>query len=163
MVAHSTYKLEKQGSEAATQPAAIWRPQMEAARISGPRGVEVLECAALNPTAGRAETKGVLTVAGSKTNAMSRKDVLAAVRAVPPGQDFVWDGKTEDDHPASTAELAAAALQRRGRGRPAGSGTKQPVAIRLERDVLSALRASGPGWQTRLSDAVGEWVKSGRR
>ena len=101
-------------------------------------------------------------MAGSKTNAMSRKDVLAAVRAVPPGQDFVWGGKTEDDHPANTAELAAAALQRRGRGRPAGSGTKQPVAIRLERDVLSALRASGPGWQTRLSDAVGEWVESGQ-
>ena len=63
---------------------------------------------------------------------------------------------------ASTAELAAAALQRRGHGRPAGSGTKEQVAIRLDRDVLSALRASGPGWQTRLCDAVGEWVKSGR-
>ena len=101
-------------------------------------------------------------MAGSKTNAMSGKDVLAAVRAVPPGQDFIWDGKDEDDRPASQAELATAALQRRGRGRPAGSGTKAQVAIRLERGVLSALRASGPGWQTRLSDAVGEWVKSGR-
>ena len=101
-------------------------------------------------------------MAGLKTNAMSRKDALAAVRATPPGQDFVWDDKNEDDRPASTAELAAAALQRRGRGRPAGSGTKEQVAIRLDREVLSALRASGPGWQTRLSDAVGEWVKSGR-
>ena len=103
-------------------------------------------------------------MAGLKTNAMSRKDVLAAVRATPLGQDFVWDGKDEDDRPASTAELAAAAQQRRGRGRgrPAGSGTKEQVAIRLDRDVLIALRASGPGWQTRLSDAVGEWVKSGR-
>ena len=101
-------------------------------------------------------------MAGSKTNAMNRNAALAAVRAIPPGQDFVWDGQDEAERPASTAELAAAALQRRGRGRPAGSGTKEQVAIRLERDVLIALRASGPGWQTRLSDAVGEWVKAGR-
>ena len=99
---------------------------------------------------------------GSKTNAMSRKALLAAVRAIPQEQDFVWDGKDDADRPANPAELVTAALQRRGRGRPAGSGTKEQVAIRLEREVLIALRASGPGWQTRLSDAVGEWVKSGR-
>jgi len=101
-------------------------------------------------------------MAGLKTNALKREAVLAAVRAVPPVQDFVWDGNDADDRPASTAALAAAAQQQRGRGRPAGSGTKEQVAIRLDRDVLIALRASGPGWQTRLSDAVGELVKSGR-
>ena len=46
-------------------------------------------------------------------------------------------------------------------GRPPGSVaavTKQAVKLRLDPDVLSALRASGAGWQTRvnaiLRDAV---------
>ena len=44
---------------------------------------------------------------GSKTNAMNRKDVLAAVRAIPVEKNFVWDGKTEDDQPATENELQA--------------------------------------------------------
>ena len=47
------------------------------------------------------------------------------------------------------------------RGRPPGSiatTTKQAVKLRLDPDVLAALRASGVGWQTRvnaiLRDAV---------
>ena len=32
---------------------------------------------------------------GSKTNVMNRKDVLAAVRAIPVEKNFVWDGKNE--------------------------------------------------------------------
>ncbi len=65
--------------------------------------------------------------------------------------------------PATPDELQAGVeAARRGRGRPAGSGTKEQVAIRLDRTVLAALRASGPGWQTRVSDAVGKLVKSGQ-
>ena len=47
------------------------------------------------------------------------------------------------------------------RGRPPGSvsaSTKQAVKLRLDPDLLAALRASGAGWQTRvnaiLRDAV---------
>ncbi|KJV08234.1 hypothetical protein VZ95_19100 [Elstera litoralis] len=45
----------------------------------------------------------------------------------------------------------------RGRGRPAGSKqatTKEAVKIRLDADVLAALRASGDGWQTRINDTL---------
>ena len=98
---------------------------------------------------------------GSKTNAMNRKAVLAAVRAVPPEKNFVWDGVDEDDRPATSEELQAGLeAARRKRGRPAGSGTKEQVAIRFDRDVLAALRATGPGWQTRVNEAMREWVKS---
>ena len=48
----------------------------------------------------------------------------------------------------------------RKRGRPAGSGTKEQVAIRLDHDILEAFRAGGPGWQTRMNDALREWVKT---
>jgi uncharacterized protein (DUF4415 family) len=45
----------------------------------------------------------------------------------------------------------------RRRGRPAGSVaavTKEPVKIRLDPDVLAALRATGDGWQTRINDML---------
>ena len=100
-------------------------------------------------------------MSGSKTNAMTRKAVLDAVRAVPPAQDFIWDGADEDDRPAIAAELASGIeATRRKRGRPAGSGTKEQVAIRIDHDILEAFRAGGPGWQTRMNDALREWVKT---
>ena len=100
-------------------------------------------------------------MSGSKTNAMTRKAVLEAVRAVPPAQDFISDGADEDDRPATADELAAGIdAARRKRGRPAGSGTKEQVAIRLDHDILEAFRAGGPGWQTRMNDALRELVKT---
>ena len=40
------------------------------------------------------------------------------------------------------------------RGRPKAAVTKEPVKIRLDADVLAALRASGEGWQTRINDTL---------
>jgi uncharacterized protein (DUF4415 family) len=99
-------------------------------------------------------------MSGSKTNAMKRKAVLEAVRAIPPARDFVWDGLDEDDRPATAVELAAGIdAARRKRRRPVGSGTKEQVAIRIDHDILEAFRAGGPGWQTRMNDALREWIK----
>ena len=44
--------------------------------------------------------------------------------------------------------------QLKARGRPKASVTKEPVKIRLDADVLAALRASGEGWQTRINDTL---------
>jgi hypothetical protein len=60
-------------------------------------------------------------MSGSKTNAMNRNEVLAAVRAAPPERDFVWDGVDEDDRPATDEELRAGLALARNRGRPVGS------------------------------------------
>ena len=98
---------------------------------------------------------------GSKTNELSRAQVLAAVRALPQDTAYVWDGVNEDDRPLTGQELQAglaAALKKRGR--PAGSGSKEQVAIRFDREVLSAFRASGPGWQTRMNDALRDWLRT---
>jgi uncharacterized protein (DUF4415 family) len=49
------------------------------------------------------------------------------------------------------------------RGRPMGStkaDTKVAVKLRLDPDVLAALRATGRGWQTRVNDTMREWVKT---
>lgn len=45
----------------------------------------------------------------------------------------------------------------RRRGRPLGSTqeiSKEAIKIRLDADVLAALRASGDGWQTRINDTL---------
>ena len=98
---------------------------------------------------------------GSKTNELSRAQVLAAVRALPKGSAYVWDGVDEDDRPLSGEELQAGLLAaQKRRGRPVGSGTKEQVAIRFDRDVLTAFRSSGPGWQTRMNDALRDWLRT---
>lgn len=40
------------------------------------------------------------------------------------------------------------------RGRPSLEHPKQRVTIRLDADVVSRLRASGPGWQSRINEAL---------
>lgn len=47
-----------------------------------------------------------------------------------------------------------ASLQAKLRGRPKAIVTKEPVKIRLDADVLMALRATGDGWQTRINDTL---------
>ena len=42
----------------------------------------------------------------------------------------------------------------RRRGRPKLEAPKEAVKLRLDADVLAALRASGEGWQTRINDAL---------
>jgi uncharacterized protein (DUF4415 family) len=44
--------------------------------------------------------------------------------------------------------------QLKPRGRPKAAVTKEPVKLRLDADVLAALRASGEGWQTRINDTL---------
>jgi uncharacterized protein (DUF4415 family) len=97
---------------------------------------------------------------GSKTNAMNRKEVLAAVRGMPPSKDFVWDGVDEGERPASSEELQAGVSAYRKRGRPVSEVTKEQVAIRFDREVLSAFRAAGPGWQTRMNEALKDWLRT---
>lgn len=55
-------------------------------------------------------------------------------------------------------EVAAAMLK--PRGRPRKEVTKAAVNIRLSPDVVDAFRATGRGWQTRVDEALKDWLKS---
>lgn len=46
---------------------------------------------------------------------------------------------------------------RKARG-PNKKPVKEQVAIRLDQELVSALRASGPGWQTRVNAALTDWL-----
>jgi len=92
---------------------------------------------------------------------MTRKQVAAAVQAIPAGTDFVWDGKNEDERPLTKEEMRAGmAGAAKRRGRPTGSNNKEQVAIRFDPEVLAAFRAAGPGWQTRMNDALKDWLRT---
>jgi len=51
----------------------------------------------------------------------------------------------------------------RPRGRPAGSGRKVQVTMRVDEDVLEAFKNEGEGWQTRMNDALRQWRQEHRR
>jgi uncharacterized protein (DUF4415 family) len=46
------------------------------------------------------------------------------------------------------------------RGRPALATPKAHVNIRLDADVLAAFKESGAGWQTRVNNALRDWLKT---
>ena len=89
---------------------------------------------------------------------MSRKDVINALKVSEREAPYVWDGQDEDERPATTEELAHGLALARKRGRPAGSGVKEQVAIRLDKDILEAFRAQGQGWQTRINQALRNYL-----
>ena len=92
---------------------------------------------------------------------MTRKQILKAMQTTTPDGYFVWDGKDDAERPASAEEMTTAIeSHRKKRGRPLGSGTKEQVAIRFDIEVLDAFRASGPGWQTKMNNALKDWLQN---
>lgn len=80
----------------------------------------------------------------------------------------------DEDNPEWTAEMFANARPaeevlppeilaafRRPRGRPVKAARKVRIAVRLDPDVVDHFRASGPGWQTRINDALAGLVRKG--
>ena len=83
----------------------------------------------------------------------------------------------EDDAPELTDEMIDRAVWMRGdqvisreeglrafaeklrRGRPKAERTKVAMSMRFDADILEYFRATGKGWQTRMNDALREWMK----
>ena len=57
----------------------------------------------------------------------------------------------------STTELRAKLVARRARG-PGIKPPKQSVTVRFSPEVIDYFRATGDGWQTRMDDALREYV-----
>ncbi len=45
------------------------------------------------------------------------------------------------------------------RGRPKIETPKVSTTLRLDADVIAQFKAKGPKWQTRINDALREWLK----
>lgn len=46
------------------------------------------------------------------------------------------------------------------RGRPRLAVRKELVSVRYDVEVLEAFRATGDGWQTRMNDALRDWLRT---
>jgi uncharacterized protein (DUF4415 family) len=69
----------------------------------------------------------------------------------------------KDDAPELTdAWFEQADLYRAGRlvkrGRPFSSARKVAVKLRLDPDVIAAFKVDGPGWQSRINQALRDWM-----
>jgi uncharacterized protein (DUF4415 family) len=64
-----------------------------------------------------------------------------------------------DDPDAPNASIAMRAELKRLRGRPAGSDRTQ-IALRVDNATLAAFKATGKGWQSRMNEALAEWIKT---
>ena len=98
------------------------------------------------------DRKSKTTLKGSEQAQMEAALAAAGPDGPPTGVDWSKAVRTSGGGVAATiAEL------RRVRGRNKAP-TKEQIAIRLDPEVLSAFRASGPGWQTRLNTVLKDWL-----
>ena len=63
-----------------------------------------------------------------------------------------WEGAV-----IKQAGVVVGHVKTRGRNRTA---TKEQVAVRYSPEVLAAFRAAGPGWQTRMNEALKDWLRT---
>lgn len=69
--------------------------------------------------------------------------------------------KVHNDLPELTDEmLSRAVIRQAGKtiGRPKLENPKVPISLRLDSDVLSRWKSKGPGWQTRMAEALAKAV-----
>ncbi len=69
-----------------------------------------------------------------------------------------------DDAPELTEEWFESADYYEGdklvrRGRPKSEAPKEAVSLRLDPDVVAHYRATGPGWQSRVNEALRKAAK----
>ena len=104
------------------------------------------------------QQKGTPPMADPKPKTLDRTDYAKIAATTEPD---IRRHMTEDDTPEWTiADAGRARLVRRGR--PPSASPKQTIALRLDADVLARLRASGRGWQSRVNQALREWLDRDR-
>ena len=80
---------------------------------------------------------------------MIEKDKAIAILASDPNEIKPELG---DDWFAEADAFIGAKLVRRGR--PKAANPKQPVSLRIDREVIDWFKRSGEGWQTRINEEL---------
>ena len=71
-------------------------------------------------------------------------------------QDFDQDDAPDLSENGWPEKFAKATIRR---GRPPLAKTKVSTTIRLSQDVIDHFKADGRGWQTRIDEALREWIR----
>lgn len=90
---------------------------------------------------------------------MTSKDLteaqIQAMIASDPDAPEATDEQVASAKPFTEAFPALAeAMQKKTAGRPKSANPKVAVSMRLDRDVIEAFKKGGPGWQTRMNEAL---------
>lgn len=71
------------------------------------------------------------------------------------------ESEAADLRPARAVPEIHALLPKRGRGRPKRADAKVNLTLRVEPALIEAYKATGPGWQVRMQDALASFLRSG--
>ncbi|HHM1656894.1 TPA: BrnA antitoxin family protein, partial [Klebsiella pneumoniae] len=86
---------------------------------------------------------------------------VQAMIARDPENPEITDEQAAQARPFAEAFPEMLAAIKRGRGRPPADTRKVAIKLRLDPETVEAFRATGPGWQTRMNEALA--VASGGR
>ena len=88
-----------------------------------------------------------------------------ALIAAAPGKDRPLTAKEKEKMASAVvvegggyAAVRSALARKRGERGPQVAPTKQLVSVRYSPEVLQYFKATGSGWQTRMNEALLEWV-----
>lgn len=90
-----------------------------------------------------------------------RKPLLDTHDDEAPEADAAWFARARPASevlPEVLSEATVADLLTPRRGRPPSAARKIHVNIRLDSDVVQAFKQTGAGWQTRINQALREWL-----
>ena len=87
----------------------------------------------------------------SEENNAAWREAISKTRAYLNDQE--WHASMADDAGPLTPEESRR-LDRKLRGRPLSESPKKAVSIRLDQDVIEHYKKSGPGWQSRINEAL---------
>jgi uncharacterized protein (DUF4415 family) len=65
-------------------------------------------------------------------------------------------------HETLSQELLSVLPSKPGKRGPQKTPRKELVTVRYSRDVLQYFRETGAGWQTRMDEALKEWISAHR-
>jgi len=85
------------------------------------------------------------------------EDQIQRMIASDPDAPEATDEQLSQAKPFSEAFPALAdAMRKNVGGRPKLDNPKVAVSLRLDQEIVARFKASGPGWQTRMNDALRE-------
>jgi uncharacterized protein (DUF4415 family) len=102
----------------------------------------------------QATTNGPILFRRERRKNMKEKRGHVSANDAPATKPDDWDDAFVSH---SADELRKAVTARRTRG-PNKHPTKEQVAVRYSPEVLAYFRATGPGWQTRMDEALREHI-----
>ena len=92
-----------------------------------------------------------------RVDALTDEDIRRAIAEDPDAAPELDEAMMAQARPAEEVfpELVATYRARRG---PQKRPTKVPVSIRLDPEVVEYFRATGEGWQSRINEALVEYI-----